>query len=102
MIHTASDGYKNKTDSTGLTPGATHVKTTHKNESAPMLNKPSHKNKTECDDPYPWLDPDDVRRNMTDEEIIYKYDDLSQSCLSAKEKDRVYKILCQHKKAFSL
>ena len=28
-------------------------------------------------DPYPWLDKDDPRRHMTDEEILYKYIDLS-------------------------
>ena len=28
-------------------------------------------------DPYPWLDSDDPRREMTDEEILDKYIDLS-------------------------
>ena len=27
-------------------------------------------------DPYPWLDEDDPRRDMTDEEILYWYIDL--------------------------
>ena len=27
-------------------------------------------NKSTPDDKYPWLDPDDVRRNMTDKEIL--------------------------------
>ena len=27
-------------------------------------------NKSTPDDEYPWLDPDDVRRNMTDKEIL--------------------------------
>ena len=39
---------------------------------------------------------------MTDEEIIHKYVDLSDSCLNSKQKARVYKVLCNHKKAFSL
>ena len=27
-------------------------------------------NKSTSDDKYPWLDPDDIRRNMTDIEIL--------------------------------
>ena len=38
-------------------------------------------------DPYPWLDEDDPRRNMTDEEILYKYIDLSESHLTDREKE---------------
>ena len=37
-------------------------------------------------DPYSWLDEDDPRRNMTDEEILYKYIDFSKSHLTNKEK----------------
>ena len=37
-------------------------------------------------DPYSWLDKDDHRRNMTDEEILYKYIDFSKSHLTNKEK----------------
>lgn len=48
IVDTASDHYKNKTDSTGLTPGATHVKPTHSNESAPKSNKPSNKKTKIC------------------------------------------------------
>ena len=36
-------------------------------------------------DPYPWLDLDDPRRNMTDEEILHKYIDLSNSDLNPEE-----------------
>ena len=31
-------------------------------------------------DKYPWLDPEDERRNMTDREILEKYIDLKNSC----------------------
>ena len=27
-------------------------------------------NKSTLDDKYPWLDPDDIRRNMTDKEML--------------------------------
>ena len=53
-------------------------------------------------DLYPWLDPTDPRRNMTDEEIIHKYGDLSDSCLNMKDKIKLLKVLCKHKKTFSL
>ena len=39
--------------------------------------------------PYPWLDEDDPQRNITDEEILYKYIDLSKSHLTSKEKEEV-------------
>ena len=53
-------------------------------------------------DPYPWLDKDDPRRNMTDQEILEKYVDLSDSDLNAAEKKSLYKLLLKYKEAFSL
>ena len=53
-------------------------------------------------DPYPWLDKDDPWRNMTDEEILYKYIDLSQSHLTNKGKEEVIDLIVTYKKAFSL
>ena len=53
-------------------------------------------------DPYPWLDEDDPWRNMTDEEILYKYIDLSKSHLTAKEKEEVMDLIVTYRKAFSL
>ena len=53
-------------------------------------------------DPYPWLDEDDPRRKMTDEEILYKYIDLSESHLTRREKEEVMDLIITHKKAFSL
>ena len=37
-------------------------------------------------DPCSWLDEDDPRRNMTDEEILYKYIDLSKSHLTKRKR----------------
>ena len=34
------------------------------------------------EDRYPWLDPEDDRRHMTDREILEKYINLNNSCLS--------------------
>ena len=53
-------------------------------------------------DPYPWLDKDDPRRDMTDQEILEKYVDLSDSDLNAAEKKSLYKVLMKYKEAFSL
>ena len=53
-------------------------------------------------DPYPWLDEDDPQRNMTDEEILYKYIDLSESHLTSREKEEVMDLVVTYKKAFSL
>ena len=37
-------------------------------------------------DKYPWLDPDDDQRHMTDREILEKYINLDNSCLNEEEK----------------
>ena len=53
-------------------------------------------------DPYPWLESQDPRRNMTDEEILRKYIDLSQSILKEEEKEQLMEIILKYKAAFSL
>ena len=53
-------------------------------------------------DKYPWLDPEDERRNMTDREILEKYVDLRNSCLNKEEKVKVMDMLYKYKEAFSL
>ena len=53
-------------------------------------------------DDYPWLDPNYDRRHMTDREILEKYINLNNSCLSKEEKIRVMDMLFKYKEAFSL
>ena len=53
-------------------------------------------------DKYPWLDPGDERRNMTDREILEKYVDLRNSCLNKEEKVKVMDMLYKYKRASSL
>ena len=53
-------------------------------------------------DNYPWLDPDDERRHMTDKEILGKYANQDDSCLSKEEKIKVMDMLLKYKDAFSL
>ena len=59
-------------------------------------------NMSEDNDPYPWLDKDDPRRNMTDRECLEKYIGLSDSDITEREKRNLYKVLYKYKKAFSL
>ena len=59
-------------------------------------------NMSEDNDPYPWLDKDDPRRNMTDRECLEKYIDLSDSDITERERRNLYKVLYKYKKAFSL
>ena len=54
------------------------------------------------EDRYPWLDPEDDRRHMTDREILEKYVNLNNSCLSKEEKIKVMDMLYKYKEAFSL
>ena len=53
-------------------------------------------------DKYPWLEQDDERRNMSGKEILDKYVDLEQSCLSDSEKKQVMDMLYKYKKTFIL
>ena len=59
-------------------------------------------NMSEDNDPYPWLDKDDPRRNMTDRECLENYIDLSDSDITERKKKSLYKVLYKYKKAFSL
>ena len=53
-------------------------------------------------DKYPWLDPDDKRRHMTDREILEKYINLNNSCINKEEKTKVMDMLYKYREAFSL
>ena len=53
-------------------------------------------------DKYPWLDPEDEKRNMTDREILEKYIDLGTSHLNKEEKLKLMDTLYKYKEAFSL
>ena len=53
-------------------------------------------------DKYPWLDPEDERRNMTDREILERYINMGTSCLNKEEKLKVMDMLYKYKEEFSL
>jgi len=51
---------------------------------------------------YPWLEDDDWRKSASDEEILRKQIDLSNSHLSKQEKEDLMDLCLKHKEAFSL
>ena len=53
-------------------------------------------------DKYPWLDDSDERKHMTDREILDKYINLDNSCLTRHEKKKVRRLIYKYKDAFSL
>ena len=54
------------------------------------------------EDPYPWLDSDDPRRKMTDEEILCLKVPFDKSILTAAEKERLIKLMLENTVAFSI
>ena len=59
-------------------------------------------NKSTPDDKYPWLNPDDPRRNMTDKEILRMKLNLKDSILNEKEKEEFLMKVEQFTDMFSL
>ena len=59
-------------------------------------------NKSTSDDKYPWLDPDDIRRNMTDKEILRMKLNLKDSVLDEKGKEEFLEKVEQFMDVFSL
>ena len=55
-----------------------------------------------AEDKYPWLDDTDERKHMTDKEILEKFIDLKESCLSESEKKWIMEMLYEYKDVFSL
>ena len=51
---------------------------------------------------YSWLNSSDERKYMTDREILDKYIDLDNSCLTKEEKKEVMEMLYKYKEAFNL
>ena len=53
-------------------------------------------------DKYPWLDDSDERKHMTDREILDKFIDLDNCCLTSCEKKKVRRLIYKYKDTFSL
>ena len=67
-----------------------------------MSSELHRRREVHCSDPYPWLAPDDLRRFQTDNQILYEKVDLSESCLTSKEKAKLMKLILRYREAFSL
>ena len=72
----------------------------HFNKFINILKK--EREQKELKENYPWLDPCDERKYMTDGEMLDKYIDLEKSCLKEKEKKEVMQMLYKCKEALSL
>ena len=59
-------------------------------------------NKSTPDDRYPWLDPDDIRRNMTDKETLRMKLNLKDAVLDEKGKEEFLEKVEQFTDVFSL
>ena len=53
-------------------------------------------------DRYPWIGDSDKRKYMTDGEILEKYINLDNSCLTESEKEQVRDMIYKYREAFSL
>ena len=67
-----------------------------------FINTLKKERQEKTEEKYPWLDPSDERKYMTNREIMEKYIDLEKSCLMDKEKKEVMDILYQYKEVFGL
>ncbi len=61
-----------------------------------------HNEEADPNDPYPWLLNSDVRKKMTDNEILDKFINLDKSILTEEDKEEFWKILHKHKETFLL
>ena len=59
-------------------------------------------NTDNVEDPYPWLDVDDPRCKMTDEEILRLKVPFDKSILTAAEKEQLIKLMLKNTAAFSI
>ena len=67
-----------------------------------LINMIKKEQKAETEEKYPWLDDSDERKYMSDREILRKYINLDNTCLSKDEKEEVMNMLYKYKDAFSL
>ena len=66
-----------------------------------LINTLRQEEKVESEGKYPWLDDKDERKYMSDREILDKYNNLENSCLTKWEKKEVRNLIFKYKDAFS-
>ena len=62
-----------------------------------FVNTLKKHSKEEAKEKYPWLDPNDERKNMSDREILDRCIDVDKSCLTDIEKKQVMGMLCKYR-----
>ena len=67
-----------------------------------LINTLKKEEKLETGEKYPWLDKMDERKYMSDKEILEKYMNLDNMCLSEEEKKEVMDMVYKYEEAFSL
>ena len=67
-----------------------------------LINTLRKEERMEGIEKYPWLDESKERKYMSDKEILEKYIDLENSCLTKWEKKEVRSLIYKYKDAFSL
>ena len=65
-----------------------------------MLKK--ERKQPELKESYPWSDSSDERKYMTDREILDKYIDFDNSCLTKEEREEVMEMLYKYRETFCL
>ena len=71
-------------------------------EFSSLVNKIKKDEKVSEKDKYPWLEDSDEMKHITYNEILDKYIDLDNSCLTDSEKMQVKDMIYEYKDAFSL
>ena len=67
-----------------------------------LINTLKKEEKLETGEKYPWLDKTDERKYMTDREILEKYINWDNTCLTEIEKKEIMDMLYKYKEVFSL
>ena len=67
-----------------------------------LINTSRKEQKLDTGEKFPWLDNSDERKYMSDREILRKYINLDNMCLTEDEKEEVMNMLFKYKEAFSL
>ena len=81
-----------------------HFESAHKvcDQFNRLINTLRKEESLEGTEKYPWLDDTNERKYMTDKEVLEKYINLDNSCLTKQEKKEVRSLLYKYKDAFSL
>ena len=67
-----------------------------------LINTLRKEQKLDTGEKVPWLDNSDERKYMSDREILRKYINLDNTCLTEDEREEVMNMLFKYKEAFSL